>query len=351
LRAYVALAEPVDPEPLSELDETGLAELELVVQKEQLRDHAMVAVRLAEQPQRTHKQFERDAQGRVLQEIVTRPAKGDMRAVREASRQCEELAELRGVSMRRRGRRPEVGGRNVEGRKSNDESRTNDQGPMTPPPAHKSHIPTAEEFAVMRLASVLAGSASLAEVESFNFVNGQSDGLAYPSYFEKCAESMSGVRVADWVRAHVPEALLPQGDDVWLPLEHCLEGFAAEGREVIEVDHSRRFFNPGKHGWRYGRRGEGTGDRSQGSGVRGEVSPANASHFATPLATCEAAPTERPGANHAPSVSPSPSPPLSHSPTQMSPRGPTRIERLLASERVICGPVRRRLERRARAGG
>jgi hypothetical protein len=151
--------------------------------------------------------------------------------------------------------------------------------------------------------------------------------------------------VADWVREHVPDERLPHGDEVWLPVEHNLADFDGTDREIVQDDTSHRFFNPNHPAYHFGRKRCESGDQrsevgDQTSGKEGEVQRVG----------------ERAKDDKA-AVSPSPTLPRSHSDEMTHPAalsGPTRIERLLASERVLCGPRRRRLERvvaRRRAAG
>jgi hypothetical protein len=379
VREYLALAEPVDAEPLAELDEqeeSRLAKLELIAQKEELRTHALRAVRWGEEEAKTQKQVVRDEAGRVLEEVRMTSPRGNLRAIREASRQCDELAELRGVVVRRgSGRGVRGSGKEVGDRKPAEEARQPATQPryqmpwhLTPdcvPPlciplasdpgtytAYRPEIYYAIEF---RLSKVADGSATLAEIETSIHRDAQNRGWMYPSLFEKCAESINGVRVADWVREHVPEERLPHGEELWLPMENNLAGFDGAEREVIEVDTSARFYNPGERAWRFGgrrgaeNRGERTGDRGQetaeASGGRqptelagdGGQTTADSghsfnSHFATPLAASGA--SQERGASTGAKL---------ELPLLVVP--PTRLERLLARGRVRSGVARRVLER------
>ena len=340
VRTYLALAGPVEIAPLAEREEAELARLELLAQKEMLRDHAMWAVNNAEQTQQTQKQFQRDEKGRVLQETVTRPAKGDMRAVREASRQCEEIAELRGVSVKRRGRRSEAGSQKTEvaGQKTEPSKLPWSNHPDAVPPlliplasdpgTYTAYRPEVNYSLQFGLSQVAEGRATLADIETSNRREARSTGWLYPSLFEKCAKSINGVRVADWVRQHVPEEKLPQGDDVRLPEEHCLADFEARSAE------------PG----------------ARSVEVVGWAAPTDACQVAvdpTPAVPADA--SESSGGPSPPyfldTLAPSHPGDCRTKTDATAPRGPTRIERLLASDRVICGPLRRRLERRARRGG
>ncbi len=345
VRKYRALAVLPEQELWSKAEGADLARHELIAQKIHLRERAMKGVAWGEQGQTTTKEFERDDKGRVLKEVKTVSPRGDMRAIREADRLCEGIAELRGVCVRR-GR----GGERGMGRKADEVAAVvSPSSPTAEPGGHKSHIPSAEEFAIMRLKSVSEGRASLADVESRNFHASQSDGFVYPSYFEKCAENMNGVRVADWVREHVPEERLPHGEDLWLPAENSLADFDGAEREVIEVDTSERYYNPGQPAWRFGRkrvegRGEESGGRGQETGNRGQMTE-DRSEVTSFI---------------------SPSPPLPVSPSPFTACGathergastaakcdrvelvvpPTRLERLLTSGRVRSGVARRVLER------
>ena len=91
-------------------------------------------------------------------------------------------------------------------------------------------------FARRQLTQVAEGSVSLADVEALNKFSSESNGAAYPSYFEICDENINGVRVAPWVRELVPEPRLPTDDEAYLPCLHNLADWNPHAREVVPYD-------------------------------------------------------------------------------------------------------------------
>ena len=103
------------------------------------------------------------------------------------------------------------------------------------------------------LKRVAAGELTLADGETYNNQMRISTAADYPSYYEKCPANINGVKVAEWVKTIVPNERLPQGDDVWLPVYHCLKDWPDEDRK-IEPHKTRILVDGATCGWHFGGR-------------------------------------------------------------------------------------------------
>jgi hypothetical protein len=272
-----------------------------------------------------------------FQETTERPQKANVQFLKLMVKLNGEMeAGVQGSGFGVQGRKPAGGGRKEEA-KTPPEPKF-----QSPPgyPANRDPVAQGKHSATERLSSIRAFGASLADVEVLNFICGQTDGCVYPSYFEKSDESINGVRVADWVREHVPDELLPHGEDVWLPVEHSLADFDGTDREIAEYDTSRRHFNPNQVSYHFGRRvaGEGSGFGVQGSGEQRERQREGKTERGSEGETERQSGSESGRQNVA-----SPSAALPLAPADSPPQPPSKIERLLNSGRRISDSYRRKL--------